>query len=71
LFAPAKTPRPIVLALNRVASEIVNVPEIRKKLAADTSETVPPHAPEEFRAFFNEEIERWEKFVRSSGIKLD
>jgi tripartite-type tricarboxylate transporter receptor subunit TctC len=71
LFAPAKTPRPIVLALNRAASEIVNAPEIRRKLAADTSETVAPHAPEEFRAFFNQEIERWEQFVRSSGIKLE
>jgi tripartite-type tricarboxylate transporter receptor subunit TctC len=71
LFGPARMPRSIVLALNEAASQIVNVPETRARLASDTSETVPPHPPEEFRSFFSHEIDRWEQFVRASGIRLE
>ena len=71
LFAPARTPQAIILALNHAATEIVNVPEIKDRLSADTSETMGPNTPAQFRAFFNNEINRWETFVKTAGIKLD
>jgi tripartite-type tricarboxylate transporter receptor subunit TctC len=71
LFAPAKTPPAIIRAWNEIGTQTVNAPEIKKRLAADTSEAVGPHPPEAFAKFFNEEIDRWENFAKSSGIRLD
>ncbi len=48
----------------------MNSPEIRNKLAADGAEAAPPNSPAEFKALYLREIDKWEKFIKSSGIQL-
>ena len=70
-FAPIKIPQPIVLALNKEATQIFNSPEIAKKIAVDGSEPLGPHTPEQFKKFYLSEIDKWEKLVKTAGIKLE
>lgn len=71
LYAPAGLPAPILLALNREVSQIMNSPEVRARVAADGAEVAPSSSPAEFKERFSREIDMWEKFVKTSGIKVD
>jgi tripartite-type tricarboxylate transporter receptor subunit TctC len=68
--APAKTPRAIV---NRLHAEIVkalNTPELKAKLAAESSE-VGGMPPEQFAAFVSNEIAKWKRVVKEANIKIE
>ena len=71
IYAPAKVPGPILAALNRAISEIVGSGEMKGRIAADGAEPIPPHTPAQFRDRFSKELEMWEKFVKSNGIRID
>lgn len=71
LYAPAGVRPAILLALNREVSLAMNAPEAREKIAADGAEPTPPHSPAEFKASFVSQYEQWDKFVRTSGIRLE
>jgi tripartite-type tricarboxylate transporter receptor subunit TctC len=71
LFAPARTPRPIV---NKLHAETVAA---MKQLDADGSlakrqlpVSLSP-SPEEYAAFVNAEAKRWEKIIRDNNVKID
>jgi tripartite-type tricarboxylate transporter receptor subunit TctC len=70
LFAPAGTPRAIILAINRVVIEGMNAPQMVKKLAAEGSEPGERMTPDEFKAQFAREYAEVEKQVRQSNLKL-
>ena len=70
LFAPAKTPRPII---NKVHGEVVkalNSPDVREKLVAMGSDPVGS-TPEEFYAHIKVELERWGKVIRDNNIRSE
>ncbi|MCC2676293.1 MAG: putative exported protein [Ramlibacter sp.] len=69
-MVPAKTPRPIVERLSAEYAKALQEPALRDKLHADGAEPLG-FTPEQYAAFLKEEIDRWSKIVRSSGIKLD
>jgi len=71
LYAPAGVLQPILLALNREVGRIINSPEIKEKLAADGSEAAPPNSPADFKERFAKEVEKWERFISKSKIKLE
>lgn len=71
VFAPAKTPSPIVRTINREVLEIMYSAEMKDKLAADAAEPAARHTPEEFRKAIASEVEMWDKFIRSSGLRLE
>jgi tripartite-type tricarboxylate transporter receptor subunit TctC len=67
LFAPAKTPPPIVDALYRVAREALSGSEIKAefgKLAFEIKTTTP----EEFGALMQRDFARWREIVKASGF---
>jgi tripartite-type tricarboxylate transporter receptor subunit TctC len=70
LFAPAGTPRAIVLAINRVVTAGMNAPAMVQKLAAEGSEPGERMTPDEFKAQFAREYVEVEKQVRQSNVKL-
>jgi tripartite-type tricarboxylate transporter receptor subunit TctC len=70
IFAPAATPVATVFAINKAVGEVVGLPEVQKKFAADGVEPVAPNTFVEFRNYFAREIAKFEKFFRESGIKL-
>jgi tripartite-type tricarboxylate transporter receptor subunit TctC len=71
LFAPAKTPMTIVRTINRDVMDMMNSPEMKEKLTADAAEAAPPNTPEDFRKIITREVELWDKFIKTSGIKIE
>jgi len=69
-LAPAGTPKPIVAKLHGELTRILQLPEIRERLAAIDFEPVG-NSPEEFGAIIRKEVVRWAKVVKESGAKLD
>lgn len=62
------TPQPIVDTLNRVIVNAVKREDFRNRILQMGSDPIA-ESPEYFRKMLAEEIERWGKVVRASGIK--
>ncbi len=71
LYAPAGIPEPILDALNAEVGRIMHSPEVTKRIAADGAEVAPPNSPSQFRRRFVQEMEMWEEFIKTSGIKVE
>ena len=69
LFAPAKTPKPVLALLNRQVATIVNVGEVRDKFAADGAEPAPAISVDKFKQAYMREVAMWEELVKT--MKLD
>ena len=70
LMAPAGTPRAIIDKLNAEANQVLQSPEIRKRMA-DFGAEVGGGTPEDFAQFIASEIKRYESIVRLSGAKVE
>jgi tripartite-type tricarboxylate transporter receptor subunit TctC len=70
LLAPAGTPREVVMKLNTEISKVMNAPETRKALY-DAGVEVSPSSPEAMSEYMVQEMARWGKVVKESGIKLE
>jgi tripartite-type tricarboxylate transporter receptor subunit TctC len=70
VFVPSRTPRDIVARLNRELVEIMRAPEITTRLASEALMPVGD-TPEEFTAFFSDQIAKWAKILKPSGPPAD
>ena len=73
LVFPKGTPEPIVRRLAKAASETVDQPAIRKRLA-EVGVTVPAadrRTPEYLAKFIPIDIARWAEPIRASGVTAD
>ena len=70
LFAPAKTPQPIVAKLAGETQRIVKLPDVRERMTALGAEPVGD-TPKDFAAFVHSEIAKWAKVIRSAGVKVE
>ncbi len=68
LLLPTGVPKPVVDSLSREIVAAMEVPAIRDGMLKQGFEPVG-NKPEEFRKFIAEEIPRWEKVVKTAGIK--
>jgi len=68
LFAPAATPREIVMKLNADSVGALNVPEVKERMAGQGLFVVA-NTPEQFADFVKTEIPRWAKVVKDAGVK--
>jgi tripartite-type tricarboxylate transporter receptor subunit TctC len=68
VFAPAKTPKPIIDILNKALVKAVHSPGMTKTL---NNEGVTPigDTPAEFAQFVRADGARWSKIIRESGMK--
>lgn len=69
-FAPAGTAAGIVQRLNAEINRIVEMPDVKEKLA-QSGLTSKPNSPAEFAAFIRDEIPKWAKAIKDSGAKAD
>jgi len=69
-FLPKGTPDPIVRKLNKVMSDTVDDPGIRKKLEELGLEIAPKEnrTPEYMAKYLPQEVERWGKVIKDAGI---
>lgn len=69
-FAPAKTPRVIVQRLYEEFRTALALPDVQSRFTALGTETVGM-PPDEFTRVFHADLQRWAKFVKETGLKLD
>jgi len=67
MFAPARTPAPIIARLNRDMVEIIGSPTMATWLAAQGAEATPS-TPAELTAFVAAEIAKWARVVKAAGL---
>jgi len=70
MLAPAKTPRPVVLLLNREVRAALDVPEVKKSLV-DQGMDPAGGSPEEFGALIRADMDKWGDVGKRLGVKLD
>ena len=70
LVAPAGTPQPVVLKLNRAVRGALSSREVEENFAKQGA-TATPSTPEELRAQIAEEVKNWAAVVRDAGVKLE
>lgn len=68
LFAPAKTPRPILNRLSRDVSHILALPDVKERFVVRGA--VPkPSTPGQFDKFVSAEVQKLGKAVTAAGVK--
>jgi len=66
LFAPAATPRPIVLRLRQAIANVAATPEFKKQM---TSRGYSIYSPPDVEAFIKAELQRWPALLAKAGLK--
>jgi len=70
VWAPAKTPRPVIEAINRVVSDGMHTPQVVQRLAADGSEPAERMNPAELRKAVVREYAELERTVKELGLQF-
>lgn len=70
ILAPAKTPVEIVNKLNEAIVKVLNLPEVKARLAEQGSEPVG-NSPTEFKQFIAAEVDKWRSLVAISGARIE
>jgi tripartite-type tricarboxylate transporter receptor subunit TctC len=70
LLTTAKTPRPVVMKLNREVVRILALPDVKERMLALGAEP-SAMAPEAFDAHVRSEIAKFSKIIRDGNIKVE
>ena len=70
LFSPAGVPREVLVRINAEVTQGLQRPDIKDLLAKQGAEPVPGSV-DQFTAFVREELAKWAKVVKASGLKLE
>lgn len=70
MFAPAKTPRPIIARLHKEVVRILQRPDFRERVSALGSDVVGS-TPEEWGKFLASEIGKWARIAKIAGFKAE
>jgi tripartite-type tricarboxylate transporter receptor subunit TctC len=68
LLAPTGTPAPVIDKLNRGLRAIVESAAVRQQFGAQGLEA-SADSPREFRAYLEQEVEKWRRVIKASGAK--
>ncbi len=68
MFAPARTPDPVIRQLNTEIVRIMKRPDVKEKLVAAGTDAMAT-TPEEFAATIQSEMAKWGKLIREAGIR--
>jgi len=70
LFAPAKTPEPIIARMHKEVARVLHLPEVKQKLLEQSADPVGS-SPEELGRVVKAELKRWAEVIRQAGIKAE
>jgi tripartite-type tricarboxylate transporter receptor subunit TctC len=70
MFAPAKTPPPVVARMHKEIARVVQIPEVRQKLIEQTADPVAS-SPAELDRVVKNELKKWAEVIRSAKIQAD
>jgi tripartite-type tricarboxylate transporter receptor subunit TctC len=69
-FYPRGTPREIVLRMNKALNQMIERPDVRKRMAELGLTVLPPEqrTPEYLASFLPKDVARWGKVIRDAGL---
>ena len=70
LYAPAGTPKEVIVRLYATFERTIHSPDVREKLAQQGAE-IRENTPEQTAAFLRSEMTKWAKVIKDSGAKAD
>ena len=70
LVAPLGTPKPIITKLHAELVRILQMPDVKERLAVIDFEPVG-NTPEEFGVFIKQQIAKWAKVLKEAGAKAE
>ncbi len=70
IFAPAKTPRPVVDYLNKELNAVLSTPEVKAKLET-LGITATPGTPEQFSSEIASDLARYGKVIKEADIRAE
>ncbi|MGH8613555.1 MAG: Bug family tripartite tricarboxylate transporter substrate binding protein [Gammaproteobacteria bacterium] len=70
-FAPKGTPRELVTRLNAEIGRVLDLPDVRERIAPGGHGEVKGGTPEQFASLVRSENAKWARVVKASGIKAD
>jgi tripartite-type tricarboxylate transporter receptor subunit TctC len=70
IVAPAGTPRPVILRLNRELNNWLQAPATKAELA-QAGQVALGGTPEFFKAHIDSEVKKWGDVIRNAGVTLD
>jgi len=70
MFAPARSPRAAIDRLAAETAKILRSPAIRERLLAQGAEAAVK-MPDEFGAFVDSELRKWQQLVQSAGLRAE
>ena len=71
VFAPTGTPPDVVARLYSTLTQVMETPDVKKRLNDAGVDVVTSKSPDEFAAFLRAETERWAQVVKDSGATVD
>jgi len=71
VFAPAGTPPEIIAKQYAVLLQVMDTPDVKKRLTDSGVDVVTSKSPNDFAAFLRAETERWAQVVKDSGATVD
>ena len=69
-MVPVGTPKDIISKINTDVVAVLNMPDVKEKLAASGAE-LKPSTPEQLAEHIRKEIDKWGKAVKSSGAQAE
>jgi len=69
-FAPAGTPRAIIVNVNAELNRAMALPDVQESFARQGFET-RPGTPEKFAAYVKSELAKWSKVIREAGVRAE
>lgn len=70
LLVSAKTPKPVINALNKEVVRILNLPDIKERMLTQGA-TPRPTTPAEFDAFIRSEVKRFAAVIIAAGARIN
>lgn len=71
LFAPGKTPRPVIGRINNEIRAILATDDVKARLASEGAQPVLAMTPEEFNVIVRSEIEKWRRIVKEVKLQIN
>jgi len=70
VLVPAKTPRAIIMRLNKDITTALTTPDIKELLFKQGLDAAP-ESPEAFGAYIKSELAKWAKVIKAAGLKAE
>lgn len=71
IFAPARTPMPVVRQLSAAINKALDDPTVLKRLQDAGVDPTPGSSPEKLAAFIKTELAKWAPIIKASGARVD